>query len=118
MAGASVRSATATLLAVSPGHWPVATFIVNLAGAFILGALLEALSNDRPGDRWRPRLRLLAGTGFCGALTTYSTLAVEVDMLIRSHYPALAAAYAIVSVIAGLVTTAAGIWAATLWRRR
>jgi CrcB protein len=54
-------------------------------------------------------LRLFAGTGFCGALTTYSTLAVEVDLLADAGRWATAVAYGLVSVVAGLGTAAAGI---------
>ena len=52
---------------------------------------------------------MLLGTGLCGALTTYSTLAVESDLLVRGGHAALAAAYAIGSVVAGLVATITGI---------
>jgi len=118
MAGAWTRSATATRLAVAPGHWPIATFTVNLIGALILGALLETLSRQTTDRPWMSRLRLLAGTGFCGALTTYSTLAVEVDLLTRGHHLALAGAYALTSVGLGLLATATGIAAASTIRGR
>lgn len=118
MAGATVRALTATHLAVPAGHWPNATFAVNIIGAFILGALLETLADERLNQQLALRLRLLAGTGFCGALTTYSTLAVEVDLLTRGHHLVLAGAYAAASVSVGLLATATGIWAATTARRR
>ena len=103
------------------GHWPVGTLGVNIAGAFILGALLEGLPRSGPDAGARQRARLLLGTGFCGALTTYSTLAVEADLLVREHRAALAGLYLAVSVLGGLLATIAGIAAATghhRWRRR
>jgi CrcB protein len=103
------------------GRWPIGTFVVNLAGAFIVGVLLEALARSGAGAGWRQRVRLLIGTGFCGALTTYSTLAVEADLLVRDHQTGLALLYLLVSVIGGLVLTSAGIAAATgqhRWRRQ
>lgn len=61
------------LLARGLGEWhrmPLATLAVNLVGAFALGLLLDLLAvRPSPGSR---RLRLLLGTGFCGAFTTYS----------------------------------------------
>jgi CrcB protein len=114
MAGASVRALTAAAFAVPPGHWPTATFAVNLVGAFILGLLLAALSGLSLKPHWDVRFRLLFGTGFCGALTTYSTLAVEADLLVRDHRPMLAGSYVIASVLLGLIATGAGIGAGTL----
>jgi fluoride exporter len=102
IAGTAARSWVATLVPVHPGQWPAATLLVNLTGAVLLGVLLEALAA-------RPVPRLLTCTGFCGAYTTYSTLAVETDLLVRDHAPGLAAAYAAVSVAAGLVAAALGI---------
>ena len=114
MAGATVRALTAAALAVPPGSWPTATFAVNLIGAFILGLLLEALTRESLKPHWALRIRLLIGTGFCGALTTYSTLAVEADLLIRDQHPVLAGGYVIASVLLGLIATMAGIRAGTL----
>ena len=52
-----------------PGAFPWGTFVVNLSGAFVLGALNGA---HVTGD-WL----LIAGTGFLGAYTTFSTWMVE-----------------------------------------
>lgn len=46
------------------------THAVNIAGSFVLGALSVSSSLD-------PRLKLVAGTGMCGALTTFSTFSVD-----------------------------------------
>jgi CrcB protein len=79
------------------GSWPWATLAVNIAGAFMLGCLMTAL---RHGPLSIPAYRLL-GTGFCGALTTFSTMQIELlDMLDHARY-ALAVGYAGASVIAG-----------------
>ena len=48
---------------------PWGTFTVNMAGSFILGVIAAIVVRGGPG--W---LLTVAGTGFCGALTTFSTL--------------------------------------------
>lgn len=53
-------------LATTP---PVGTLTVNVTGSFVLGALLGSGVTGNP--------LALVGIGFCGALTTFSTLALE-----------------------------------------
>ena len=116
--GTPARYAVSLALPTRTGSWPTGTFLVNLLGAFLLGALLEGLVRGGPvGDR-RELLRLGLGTGFLGAFTTYSTLAVETDLLVRAGHAPLAAAYALASVAAGVLLSTAGIWAAAGWHRR
>ena len=49
-------------------------------------------------------------TAFCGAFTTYSALAVDVDLLLRAEQAATAVAYGLTTVIIGFVVCALGIW--------
>lgn len=93
--GALARAAVAEGL-----HTPWATLAVNLVGALVLGALLEFFT--RTGDR--PGWRLLLGTGFCGAFTTYSTFAREVSDRSMTGGTLLAAG----EVVLGLTVAAAG----------
>lgn len=108
-AGTWVRYEVGEWLPTGPAGWPTATFVVNVVGALVLGGLLEGLARSGVDVGWRRRLRLLLGTGFCGALTTYSTLALEVDLLARSGDVGVAVGYAVASVVAGLLATVAGI---------
>jgi CrcB protein len=94
------------------GNWPWATFAVNILGAFLLGSLMTGL---RHGPISIPTYRLL-GTGFCGALTTFSTMQVELlQMLDHARYglaigyvgASVVCGYAAVSVAARLITRAA-----------
>lgn len=62
-AGSTARWAVAQAL---PGRR--ATLLVNLVGSLLLGLLLGA----------PPSAAVLLGVGFCGALTTFSTYALEV----------------------------------------
>jgi CrcB protein len=97
---------------------PRGTLIANLVGALLLGVLLEALARGGPDAGLRRKARLLIGTGFCGGLTTYSTLAVETDLLIRAHRDALAAGYAVASILAGVALASIGIAIAARVHRR
>ncbi|MCW2829424.1 MAG: camphor resistance protein CrcB [Aeromicrobium sp.] len=84
--------------------FPLATFLVNVTGAFALGVLLAVVAVRHRNDRWR----LLLGTGLLGGFTTYSALAVETDTLMRGDHVVLAVTYAVGSVVAGLVAALAG----------
>ena len=55
--------------------------------------------------------------GFLGAFTTYSTLAVDTDLLLRDGYAPVAVLYAVGTVVVGFLATSFGIWAATVQRR-
>lgn len=90
------------------GGWPGGTLAVNLTGAFVLGLLLEALAHHRD-EGWRRLVRLGIGTGFCGALTTYSSFAVELTELTRGAGPLHAGGYLCVSVLGGLALAGAGV---------
>ena len=97
-AGALARAGVADALPAQPGHWPWATFLVNVAGALALGYFTTRLTERLPQSAYR---RPLLGTGFCGALTTFSTMQVELLGMLDSGRVALAATYAAGSVIAG-----------------
>ena len=75
-AGAVARAGVAAAM-----HAPWATLTVNLVGAFVLGGLLEFFT--RAGDR--PAWRLLLGTGFCGAFTTYSLSLIHISEPTRPY---------------------------------
>jgi CrcB protein len=97
--GALARAGLAQALPPDPGAWPWATFLANVAGAALLGWAVT-----RPWER-QPRgheRRLLVGTGFCGALTTFSTLQLELLKLLDRGDWALALSYGGASVLAGL----------------
>lgn len=66
-----------SLLLPPLGALPVATMIVNVVGAFLLGLLLEALARRGPDLGGRRTLRLLLGTGVLGGFTTYSTFSLD-----------------------------------------
>lgn len=102
-AGAVARFELEHVLPVSPGAWPWSTFIVNVVGAFALGYFTTRLQERLPLSAYR---RPLLGTGFCGALTTFSTMQLELLRMLDEGLLALAAAYALISIAAGFLAVA------------
>lgn len=102
----------------APSGWPLATLAVNVSGAWTLGVLLEALHRLGPDTGTRRTVRLLAGTGFLGAFTTYSTLALDMTRLMASEDTAGAAVYLAVSLFGGTLASWSGIWCGAAFHRR
>lgn len=82
------------------GRFPLGTLVVNVSGCLLLGALTGA----GLAQSWM----LLAGTGFCGAFTTYSTFSYEAVRLTEQRAHRSAVLYVTVSVVAGLLAAVAG----------
>lgn len=82
------------------GSLPWGTFLVNVAGSLLLGALTAATLPT-------PLFALL-GTGFCGALTTYSTFSWETLRLTEEKAWSRAVLNAGMSVVAGVAAAFAG----------
>lgn len=101
--GAIVRAELGQALPVSTGQWPWATFTVNILGAFLLGYFTTRLQERLPLSAYR---RPLLGTGFCGGLTTFSTMQLELLKLLDGGDVALAAGYAAASLTAGFAAVA------------
>lgn len=74
--------------------FPWGTLLVNVAGSLLLG-FLAALPTDGA-------VLAVAGTGFCGALTTYSTFSYETLRLLQDRARLLAALNVGTSLVAGL----------------
>ncbi len=91
---------------LGPSRFPWATFLVNVVGSFVLGALLTALVANGPAAGW---LRPLVGVGFCGGLTTFSTWMVESVLLTRAGDAGIASLYLVVSLVAGFLAVAGGV---------
>lgn len=104
--GGLVRYLVGLGMPTPTGTFPWAIFTVNTAGAFILALLLVlVLEVLRPTTYVRP----LLGTGFCGALTTFSSVATGVDELAADGHLALATGYVVASLLAGLAAASFGI---------
>src|SRR5919108_3952256 len=72
--GALARVALAEAVAAGASDWPWHTFAANVLGALMLGYFSTRLQERLPLSSYR---RPLLGTGICGALTTFSTVQIE-----------------------------------------
>jgi fluoride exporter len=86
---------------------PVATLAVNVVGSFALGWVVSQLDVDG---------RAIWGTGFCGGLTTYSTLAVETLDRLRAGHRRAALGYALTSLLLGTLAAVSGFVVGGTWR--
>jgi fluoride exporter len=88
--------------------FPWGTLSVNVIGSFVLGVLVGA-GGDVPGA-----VLLALGTGWCGALTTYSTFSYETLRLVEDGAWLYGAANVGVSVAAGVAAALGGFGVAAL----
>ena len=77
------------------------TLTVNVAGSAVLGLVLGLAA----APAW---VVTLVGTGFCGALTTFSTFGYDVVRLVEEKLPARAVAYLAATLVLGVGAAAAG----------
>ena len=85
---------------------PWGTLTVNVVGSLVLGVVAGTV-DAAGGPEW---LLTLAGTGFCGALTTFSTFGFETIRLVEDGAWVEALVNVGLSVTAGLLAVVAG-WA-------
>lgn len=106
--GAVSRWAVGLALAPTSGSgFPLATFVVNISGAFGLGFAAVLLIERLPPTRY---LRNLIGIGFFGAYTTFSTMAMEGVRLVENGRVATAATYWVLALIVGQMAGVYGMW--------
>jgi fluoride exporter len=105
-AGACARDALDSVISHrTASAFPYGTFVVNVTGSFAL-AVIAGLALHHG---LAPRVQTVAGTGFLGAYTTFSTFAYETVFLARAGRTPAAVANATLSVAAGLLAAAAGL---------
>ncbi|HEY5032312.1 MAG TPA: fluoride efflux transporter CrcB [Actinomycetes bacterium] len=94
------------------GVFPYGTMLINVAGSLLLGLLLGAQAYGPAG----PHLVSLAGTGFCGGFTTFSTFGYETVRLAEQGDRRAAVANTVGSLALGLLAAFAGWYLAkALW---
>lgn len=103
--GGVLRYLISLLLRPSMGGFPWGTFVVNIVGCLLIGALWGAMG------RWpnfSSRISLLIGMGFCGGFTTFSTFSKESLALLQAGSYGLFAAYVFCSIAVGILAVTLG----------
>lgn len=104
--GGLCRFGVAQLIPAVPGGFPWATFWTNISGSLLLGILIVVATRCFPSNRF---VRPFFATGLLGAYTTFSTLTVEVDLLLGDGAAATALVYCAATLVCGLAAAWAGI---------
>ena len=88
-------------------EYPHGTFLVNAGGSLLLGLLAGLLGSGEIA----PETHRLLGTGFCGALTTYSTFANDAVILFERGQTRTLVAHVSLNVGLGFAAAAIGLFA-------
>ncbi len=92
--------------------FPWGTLIVNLSGCFLIG--LSFSMAERGSNLMSPSARLFFATGFLGALTTFSTFALESVNPVRAGANLTALLNFLSNNILGSILVILGIWTGRL----
>ena len=84
---------------VGKSAFPRATLIVNVIGAFLLGMVLAL-----PGE-WQ----VILGVGFCGSLTTFSGVSLQLHRRLKSQAFRPTLVYAVTLVTSGVIAAGFGM---------
>ena len=97
--GACLRYLTGLIPLKEPFTFPIKTLVINLLGCFVIGFITAlAVKNSSLS----PKTVLFIKAGFCGGFTTFSTFALETEMLFKTGHAGLAVVYIALSVIFGI----------------
>lgn len=104
--GAAARFSVSLAIPARVDAWPLATFLINVAGSLAIGVLAGWLSTrGEAGEQWR----LFLGVGVLGGFTTFSAYSLETLRMIERNDWLGASTYSIGSVLAGLAAVAIGM---------
>lgn len=86
--------------------FPWGTLVVNVAGSFAIGLLVELIARRLNAST---EMRLLIITGFLGGFTTFSAFSLDVISLVERSATLVGITYIVVSVAVSLVAVFAGL---------
>src|SRR3954466_1189222 len=116
--GAEARYGLSVLRTHEPGHWPMATWLTNVSGCFLIGILMFTITELTSPHRL---VRPFVGVGVLGGYTTFSTAMVDVQQMALAGHGGAALGYLIATVTAAVAATFAGVTltrtGAALWLR-
>lgn len=84
----------------SLGGFPLGTFVVNVAGCFVIGALL-GLAEQK--NLLSPTMNVMLVTGFCGGFTTFSSFADDIFLLMQQRHWGIFILYMGLSLVLGII---------------
>jgi CrcB protein len=87
------------------GTFPLATFVVNSIGCFIIGITMGYLERNSALD---PNIKFLVITGFCGGYTTFSAFGLENLQLLQQQQYGWAFLNIAASVLVGIAAVGLG----------
>jgi CrcB protein len=102
--GARYLTGQWAIAALGPS-FPYGTLIVNVAGCFVLGAVVQLASSGN----WSPELRAAIAIGFLGGFTTYSSFNQETLTLMSSGAGATAMLNVVLTLVGGLAAGWLGV---------
>ena len=88
-------------------HFPLATFITNVLGCFLIGLFIGILEKNNLATS---NFKWFLVTGFCGGYTTFSAFGMENITLFQNNNSFLAFIYIGLSVILGLLAVWFGLF--------
>ncbi|QBZ98036.1 Putative fluoride ion transporter CrcB [Flavobacterium sangjuense] len=87
-------------------QFPLATFITNVIGCFLIGLFIGILAKNNMTDS---QLKWFLVTGFCGGYTTFSAFGMENFNLFQNNNSLIAFGYMALSILLGLFAVWLGL---------
>jgi CrcB protein len=104
--GAEARYGLSVLMPHEPGQWPMATWLINVSGCFLIGVLYFSITElTSPHRLVRPFL----GVGLLGGYTTFSTAMIDVQQMALAGHAGAALGYMLATLVAAVSATFAGV---------
>lgn len=104
--GAEARYGLSVLIPHDPGQWPMATWLINVSGCFLIGILMFTITELTSPHRL---VRPLLGVGVLGGYTTFSTAMVDVQQMALTGHEGAALGYMVATLVAAVSAAYAGV---------